>query len=381
MSQIQPPLKAARSPIAAAALPQQPAGFADSSPLAPVLILASLVLLLIFAYWDMFALTSAAWNEGLYSHGWIVPVFAIGLLWMRWQPLGSLPSGVRKIGVGLAAIALIVGAIAWYLQSNQLALIAFVPGTFGAFLIVGGPFEPVPVSERWMGLALLVVGLSARLFAAKYLYVPIDRLSFLPAIFGVFMLVGGLSTIRWAWPALAFVIFMFPLPSALEVTVLNQLQRLASIASTFVLQTIGVGAIRSGNLISIPGVETPLTIADACSGLRMATIFGALAVAMVLLIERPWWDKFIILLSAIPIALLVNIIRITVTGLLYRAVGQDSHFATKLAHDWAGLFMMPLALGFLWLELQILERLTIPVDSVQLRPVSQVRGVGTVPVR
>ena len=31
--------------------------------------------------------------------------------------------------------------------------------------------------------------------------------------------------------------------------------------------------------------------------------------------------------------------------------------------------MMPLALGFLWLELQILERLTIPVDTVQLRPV------------
>ena len=84
---------------------------------------------------------------------------------------------------------------------------------------------------------------------------------------------------------------------------------------------------------------------------------------MVFLVERPWWDKFVILLSAIPIALLVNIIRITVTGLLYMIVGQDNQFAQKLGHDWAGYFMMPLALGFLWLELQILERLTVPVDT------------------
>ena len=52
-----------------------------------------------------------------------------------------------------------------------------------------------------------------------------------------------------------------------------------------------------------------------------------------------------ILLSAIPIALIVNVIRITVTGLLYVAVGPENHFAQKLGHDWAGYFMMPLALG------------------------------------
>ena len=162
---------------------------------------------------------------------------------------------------------------------------------------------------------------------------------------------------------------------------LNRLQRLASISSAFVLQTLGLAAARTGNLIRIPGMDQPLSIAEACSGLRMCTIFVALAVAMVFLVERPWWDKFIILLSAIPIALLVNIIRITLTGLLYMAVGQDNHFAQKLGHDWAGYFMMPLALGFLWLELQVLERLTIPVDTVQLRPVGAVRSVSNIPVR
>jgi hypothetical protein len=45
------------------------------------------------------------------------------------------------------------------------------------------------------------------------------------------------------------------------------------------------------------------------------------------------------------------------------------------------LFMMPLALGFLWLELQILERLTIPVDTVQVRPGGGVRPVNPATVR
>ena len=60
-----------------------------------------------------------------------------------------------------------------------------------------------------------------------------------------------------------------------------------------------------------------------------------------------------IILSAIPIALIVNIIRITVTGLLYVAVGPENEYVKHLGHDWAGYFMMPLALGFLWIELQV----------------------------
>lgn len=305
-----------------------PVSWKDPSQRTPLMILGGLVLLLAAAYWDMFALTRAAWNEGLYSHGWIVPVFALALLYMRSQPFGS-----------------------------------------------------VPIQERWIGLLLLAGGLAVRLYAAWTGRTWVDQLSFLPSIFGAFMLVGGMHTIRWAWPALGFLVFMFQLPGRIETSVLLELQDWASAGSTFVLQTMGISAFRQGNLISIPGMDHPLTIADACSGLRMATIFGALAVAMVFLVERPWWDKFVILLSAIPIALIVNIIRITVTGLLYMFVGQDNHFAQKLGHDWAGYFMMPLALGFLWLELQVLERLTVPIEAVQLRPVGGARGVSPVPVR
>ena len=255
MSKIQPSGKDSLRPTqpmrpAAAATVAEPVSITDPSQLTPLAILGGLLVVLVAAYWDMFSLISAAWNEGLYSHGWIVPLFALALLWLRWTPFG-----------------------------------------------------PVPAHERWIGVGLIAVGLS-RLLAAEYAINPLDRLSFLPSIFGIFMLVGGMHVVRWAWPALLFLVFMFPPPTSLEVSVLNRLQKLATIASTFVPQTLGVSAFRTGNLISIPGMETPLNVAEGCSGLRMATIFAALAVAMVFVIERPWWDKFVILLSAIPIALM-----------------------------------------------------------------------------
>ena len=304
-------------------------GIFDPSQRTPLIMLGGLIVLLVAAYWDMLTLTSAAWTDDLYSHGWIVPLFAAGLLWMRWKPF----------------------------QEN------------------------VPAQERWLGLLLLAAGLGVRLFAAEYTILPIDRLSFIPALFGAFMLVGGMHAVRWAWPALVFLVFMFPLPTALEVNVLNRLQRMATIASTFVLQTLGIAAFRTGNLISIPGMGQPLNVAEACAGLRMATIFGALAVAMVFIIDRPWWDKLVILLSAIPIALIVNIARITVTAILTKWVGQGNYAVEKICHDYAGyVIMMPLALVLLWIELQVLERVTIPADAVQLRPVGGMRPVGA-PVR
>jgi exosortase len=351
----------------------------DSSQRTLLLILAGLLYLLIVAYFDMLSLVREAWREPLYTHGWIIPLLAIWLLWMRWQPLGSLPASERKIGVVLVAVGAVLGLIGWYLGSDLVSMLAFLPATFGVLLFIGGPIAPVPAHERWVGVALVAVGLSARFYAAWTGRQPVDQISFIPCIFGVFMMVGGFRTIRWAWPALAFLVFMFPLPNAWERNILNELQKFASVCSTFVLQTIGMAAFRQGTLISIPGSD--LNIAEACSGLRMSTIFVGMSVFMIFIIERPWWDKFVIVVSSLPIALLVNIIRITVIGLLYWIVGPDAHIAQSLGHDGAGLFMMPLALGFLWLELQILERLTIPVEHVQMRPVGAARGVAPVPVR
>jgi exosortase/archaeosortase family protein len=95
----------------------------------------------------------------------------------------------------------------------------------------------------------------------------------------------------------------------------------------------------------------------------MLTIFGAMSVALVMIIDRPWWDKLVILLSVVPIALVSNMVRIVSTGLLLMAFGQNAAWLDKLIHDWAGFAMMPVGLGLLWVELAVLSRLTVPADE------------------
>jgi exosortase len=231
-------------------------------------------------------------------------------------------------------------------------------------------------------LAILIASQAARvLFASQYDIAPIDRLSFVGSLFGVFLLVGGWHVIKWAGPAILFLVFMFPLPSAIEQTVLARLQTMAAAASTVVLQTIGVAAFRRGNLIDIPGIET-MEVAEACSGMRMLTIFCAMSVAMVFFIDRPWWDKLVILLSAVPIALIANITRITLTGLLFLAL-PDREWIHQIIHDGAGYFMMFIGLGILWLEMQILSRLSVPEEAGAHVPTEGLtgRGRGAIPLR
>jgi exosortase len=295
----------------------------------PVILLVVFTLLLIYAYWDTLATTSVAWQQELYSHGYIVPFMALGIMWVR-----------RKA------------------------------------------FESVPTLERWIGLAILIFAQAVRVFYSQFDMAPIDRLSFVVSLFGLFLMVGGWHLIKWAGPAILFLVFMFPLPSRIEVKLLGDLQTIAAKASTVVLQTIGVSAYLQGSrTITIPGVEQSMEVAEACSGMRMLTIFCAMSVAVVFFIDRPWWDKLVVLLSAVPIALISNITRITLTGLLFKTL-PDSELMHRIIHDGAGYFMMVIGMGLLWLELSILGRLSVPEEEAHA-PMGGLGGPGrgTVPLR
>ena len=159
---------------------------------------------------------------------------------------------------------------------------------------------------------------------------------------------------------------MFPLPTFLKTNLLERLQTFATRGSVYAMQTLGVDAFREGNNIHL--MNKPLNVQEACAGLRMLTIFIAIAVAMALIVNyRPWWQRLIIVVSAIPIALAVNVIRITVTGLLYN-LDVPERIAHFFFHDLAGYFMMPLALVFLFLELKILDNLFIEVEEKSFVP-------------
>ncbi|MEM6507495.1 MAG: archaeosortase/exosortase family protein, partial [Planctomycetota bacterium] len=334
------------------------------------------------AYWRVLVDTSDAWTQPQYSHGWIVPLIGLYLLWCRrpdqkersdLTPLLGAASGIGVAmsgagffaglawlqGVGLAVVVLSVTAIGLLNQpysglSSRLSVDfadsgerVLLGGAAIASLLVAASYAGV-IPQKFnvfimlaavilYGATLLGVSLAARpgplrrtgsetiaatvaligvslvwIQASQFDMMPLMQLCLISSLLGVVGLVGGRRLLQWAGPAVVFVVFMFPLPSLVEHSLLRVLQKLAAIASTTVLQVMGLPIYRIGSQMVIEGLATPLQleVAEACSGLRMSTIFIAMTIAMVFLIQRPWWDKFTILLSAIPVALLVNVMRI-----------------------------------------------------------------------
>src|SRR5262249_55417360 len=143
----------------------------------------------------------------------------------------------------------------------------------------------------------------------------VDGFSFLLALTGVCVLLGGWPALRWAWPALAFLFFMLPLPYRVEIALAQTLQLYATEASAYVLQTLGYPAlVDPGNRIII--ARTVVRIARECNGLAILLTFFALSTAVALVVNRPLGDRLIILFSAIPIAFVTNVLRIIITAML-----------------------------------------------------------------
>ena len=111
-----------------------------------------------------------------------------------------------------------------------------------------------------------------------------------------------------------------------------------------------------------------MEVEAACSGLRMLTIFVALCFAVVLLADFPMWQRIVIVLSSVPIALAVNIMRIVATGILFSVLPASQEKLKHFFHDGAGLVMMPLALLLLFLEYKIMSNLFVEDEDDLVQP-------------
>ena len=165
--------------------------------------------------------------------------------------------------------------------------------------------------SNW-GIALVVLGL-LQLFIAKvgseYF---LQRTSMIVVLFGIsFYLFGGRLT-RTVQLPLVYLIFMIPLPAIIWNRIAFPMQLFASALTEDVVQVIGIPILREGNVLHL--AQTSLEVVDACSGLRSLVTMLALGTAFAFITNREPWKRWVLFLSVFPIAVAVNIIRLTATG-------------------------------------------------------------------
>lgn len=211
----------------------------------------------------------------------------------------------------------------------------------------------------------------------------IQGYSMILTLFGLVLFLLGPASMRVLWFPILFLTFAVKISDRIWEQVAWQLQQVAAKGATLALQffavfldfnvnnsgsTLQLSFLRDGVLVS-----EGLNVAEACSGLRMLMAFLALAVAMAFLFDRTWWQRLIMVLMAVPIAVAVNVARVTILGLLYLV---DPVLAQGSFHTFIGMLMLiPAAMLFMLLG-WILDQVIIRDAEPALRQTRSLKPLG-----
>lgn len=234
-----------------------------------------------------------------WGHAFFVPAIAGYLAWQRRRSLSSTTPRVFLPGI----LPVVLG-IAVYLQYS---------------------YAPIPGTHMIQGFAIVLT------------------------IFGIALTLLGPDTARYLVLPIAFLAFGVTISDKIMLTITWPLQLIASQGAFVVLGVIGMlGGFQvdvDGNILTVikrSGEEFPLNVAQACSGMRMVVAFVALGAAVALLSCRLWWQRIAVFLLAVPVALVMNIIRVAVLGLL--TLGNPD-LAQGEAHTLIGTLLLIPGLG------------------------------------
>jgi exosortase len=290
-------------------------------PTPPVMVAWGILLIaFVWNYWAVMFHTVHVWSTTPeMGHGFFVVPFALFLLWYRQEMVDPWPS----------------------------------QGTWWCI-----PFFVVFAVFRWLNL---------------YLNYERDIDSLFPFLFGMTLVLGGWKAFRWAWPSIVFLFFMDPLPDRVAKAMGGFLQHGATLVTVYALQTLGIPAIVQGpgsNVIQLSS-PPPLEVERACAGLSMLTLFFAVCIGACFVLREPLWKKIVLIVGAAPIAVICNVGRITVTGMLHEWISPK---AGSIFHDWFGYLEMIPALLLIWGLLALLSALFI--EPTTEGPLVFAEGVG-----
>jgi exosortase D (VPLPA-CTERM-specific) len=206
-------------------------------------------------------------------------------------------------------------------------------------------------SDRF-GYALIALGCLMLLAGREALLLFVMRLSFLVTLTGVALVVLGRRNLRRLAFALAFLLFAVPLPATIYLPLSGRLQLISSAFAGHGLDLLGIPALREGNVIVLPNAT--LDVAQACSGIHSLFALTATATLAAYLLVEGRLAQLLVALSAAPIAILFNGLRIVTTAVMCVTIGPEA--ARGLSHLTTGFVVFALGCGAIVAICMLLSR-------------------------
>jgi exosortase len=248
------------------------------------------------------------WREPNWSHGYLIPLFSLYLLYCRWDQICRTPMKTSPAGLVILIASLLAMIICIY-----------------------------PISNPWL-----------------------VQLTMIPALFGLVLYQVGWKMMKLAWLPVVYLVLAIPVNDTVYTQVSLPLQNVAAFASSTFLSAIGVTLETSASQLMIKsngGNWYPVTVAEACSGVRSLMAFIALGVALAYLAERPVWQRAILLVMIIPVVVLTNMARVTITCYMY--VIDRPELGQKFMHTFLGMLMLIPAGLALWGLAKLMDALFV----------------------
>ncbi len=227
-----------------------------------------------------------------FSHGFLVPLVALYMVWYKKNEISEIPRESSKTGIFIIILGMLV----------------HIAGNVGAELFL-------------------------------------MRFSMIITLTGIIVYYYGFTLFRKIMVPVAYLILMIPIPSILWNKIAFPLQLFAAKISSQTISLLGIPVFREGNILHL--ANTSLEVVDACSGLRSLTSLIALTAAFAFIAPLSSFKKWILFFSAIPIAVAVNVIRLTITGAMAAWIGPET--AQGFLHDMSGLIIFGAALILVYL--------------------------------
>jgi exosortase len=266
----------------------------------------------------------------------------------------------------LFADVLVKLGVDWWTDENYShgLLVPFVIG-----FIVWSEFErlekAIEKPRFWLGLTIILLALVLLLAGTLGAELFLQRIAFVVILAGVVVYFFGAKILQLLVVPFVLLLLAIPIPQIIFNKIAFPLQVYASQIAVWGIRLFGVPTIRKGNVFEILPQGATQTIAlevvEACSGIRSLMTLVTLALILafftrekdhdandgwkICLKSFDFWRAVILMLSAVPIAVLTNAARVTATGTATYFYGKKA--LDDFWHDLSGWLVYLVALALL----------------------------------